>query len=213
MSNIDGRDLIDKLQSDLAVDEENQDTMWIRRANNERKMHGLTKEEIAYDSKGEPLKKGQVFSPFTGKNGDVLSHSHENPPKFLTPIEKIDGSGNFARMTKEERKSYALSHGTKVMYLACPMCGRNRSMKGTTKSGNYNGVFGHRNTLNDTFEPYLDRLLQVRKGGGRQIGFFLVEEETLNLRKLLKSKPEIFYNIKSIAQKIVDECVSIEKNI
>lgn len=211
MSSIDGKDLLEELREEYDIDEDNQETLWIRKANKERKIHGLTKEELAYDKSGNPLSDGQVFSPHSGNDGEVLSHSHQKPPKFLTPIEKDDGAGGFARMTEDERRQHALAHGTEVKYLACLMCGRNRSMKGKTRNGNYNGVFGHLNSESNTFEPYFDRILQTRKGGGRQIGFFLVDDETYDLEELSEADPELFGNIKSIAQQIVDECNKIEK--
>ena len=84
--------------------------------------------------------------------------------------------------TYEERKAKALS-GTKVLYLTCPLCGLNRPL--TTYKG-------------DTrFQVKPDyAIIQVRYGGGRGIGFFLSEGESIKLEDMRSTYPEVLDNLK-----------------
>lgn len=84
--------------------------------------------------------------------------------------------------TYEERRAQALS-GTKVLYLTCPLCGLNRPLK------TYKG--------STQFQVKPDyAIIQVRYGGGRGIGFFLSEEESIKLEDLRDTHPKVFDNLK-----------------
>lgn len=83
----------------------------------------------------------------------------------------------------QQRKAEALSRGARVLYLTCPLCGLNRPLetyKGTTR-----------------FEVKPDyAVIQVRYGGGRGIGFFLSEDESIKLEDLRSTHPEVMDNLK-----------------
>lgn len=84
--------------------------------------------------------------------------------------------------TYEERRAKALS-GARVEYVTCPLCGFGRPLK------TYKG---------DTrFEIKPDyAIVQVRYGGGRGIGFFLVPEESVKVEDLRSMYPEVLDNLK-----------------
>jgi len=99
-----------------------------------------------------------------------------------------------------ERQSIAFSEGKRVEYLACPLCGLNRPL---IRWGNQ-VKFQFKKTY---------AILQVRYGGGRGIGFFLNEGESLRLSELAKKRPDIFENLKEEVNKIAEEINKIESKL
>ena len=85
--------------------------------------------------------------------------------------------------TYEERKAKALTDGARVEYLSCPLCGRNQPLN------TYKGQ-----TLFQVKPDYA--IIQVRYGGGRGIGFFLVLEESTTIEDLRSEYPEVADNLK-----------------
>jgi Na+-transporting NADH:ubiquinone oxidoreductase subunit NqrE len=82
----------------------------------------------------------------------------------------------------EDRKAKAMT-GAKVLFLTCPLCGLNRPLK------TYKG--------NTRFEVKRDyAIIQVRYGGGRGIGFFLAEDESIKLKDLMEEYPDVLGNLK-----------------
>jgi len=88
----------------------------------------------------------------------------------------------------EERKAKAMS-GRKVLYLTCPLCGLNRPLE------SYKG--------RAAFEVKPDyAIIQVRYGGGRGIGFFLSQGESIKLEELKEQYPEVLRNLKAQAEEL-----------
>lgn len=93
--------------------------------------------------------------------------------------------------TYEERRAKALAEGTKVLFLTCPLCGRNRPLE------TYKG--------SSRFEVKPDyAIIQVRYGGGRGIGFFLSEDESIKLEDLRSTHPEVLENLKEMIGKLYE---------
>lgn len=93
--------------------------------------------------------------------------------------------------TYEARKAEALATGTRVLYLTCPLCGLNRPLD------TYKG--------RADFEVKPDfAIIQVRYGGGRGRGFFLSEDESVNLEGLKEEFPEVFDNLKEEIEKLYE---------
>ncbi len=87
-------------------------------------------------------------------------------------------------LTYEERKEEALAFGKKVLYITCPLCGRNRVLNPHEKD-------------QTRFEVKPDFLLiQARYGGGRGSGFFLNKDESLSLEEVKEQYPDLYENIK-----------------
>ena len=98
-------------------------------------------------------------------------------------------------LTKEERQSIALSEGTEVHFVTCPLCGFSRP------AGKYlDGSIAFTNID-------LDRMhvLSVRRGGGRGIGFFRVDESSLLLGELKEvvEYQEVIGQIREQARKVL----------
>ena len=99
-------------------------------------------------------------------------------------------------LTREERQSIALSEGTEVHFVTCPLCGFSRPagkyLEGTVAFTNID----------------LNRMhvLSVRRGGGRGIGVFRVDEDSLLLEEL-KDVPEyqeVIDQIREQAKKVLE---------
>jgi len=92
--------------------------------------------------------------------------------------------------TYEERKTKAAG-GARVLYLTCPLCGLNRPLetyKGSSK-----------------FQVKPDyAIIQVRYGGGRGIGFFLNEGESVKLPELRSAYPEVLENLREQIQELYE---------
>ena len=91
--------------------------------------------------------------------------------------------------TYEERRAYALAHGTRRAYLLCPLCGLNRVL--------HQHVAGEARFLD--YDPERP-LLQTRIGGGKRpggagVGFFNIEEEGYNLEQVRESFPELYEHL------------------
>ena len=84
--------------------------------------------------------------------------------------------------TYDDRKAKAMQ-GARVLFLTCPLCGLNRPLhtyKGSTR-----------------FQVRPDyAIIQVRYGGGRGLGFFLAEDESIKLMDLKDTHPDVFENLK-----------------
>jgi len=89
--------------------------------------------------------------------------------------------------TAQERRQYALEQGTRTQYLTCPLCGRNRPLKDSTR-----------------FEVKPDyALVQTRAGGGEimtqhggmSVGWWLVEDESLSMEEVREQYPEVWANL------------------
>lgn len=99
-------------------------------------------------------------------------------------------------LTEEERRRKALSIGTDVWYLKCPLCNMSKPLetwKGKT-----------------VFKFYDDDVLQLRRGGGRGIGFFKVEG--LDLKRLKEEYQDIFINLKEEVEKLRNAIIEAEKS-
>jgi len=93
--------------------------------------------------------------------------------------------------TYEERKAKALSEGTRVEYISCPLCGRNRPL-----------IVWDEETRFEVKPNYA--IVQVRYGGGRGIGFFLNEEESIYLQSMREQYPELLDNLKEEIAKLYE---------
>jgi len=91
----------------------------------------------------------------------------------------------------EERRQWALEHGTRVSFLICPLCGRGRPLD------------GHRGRAVFQVRPEYP-LIQVRIGGGRGIGFFLLEEESLSLEEVREQYPEVYENLLESVEQLAE---------
>ena len=90
--------------------------------------------------------------------------------------------------TYEERREKALK-GTRVLYLACPLCGRNRPLEMWGKE--------------TRFEVKPDyAIIQARYCGGRGTGFFLKLEESVTLEALEREYPEVYENLRGEVEKL-----------
>ena len=89
----------------------------------------------------------------------------------------------------QERKSKAYASGSRVEYVTCPLCGRNRPL-----------IMWNKETRFEVKPDYA--IIQVRYGGGRGSGFFLSESESVKLDRLKQEYPELFENLKSEIEKL-----------
>ena len=86
--------------------------------------------------------------------------------------------------TYENRREEALAFGTRVLYITCPLCGRNR-------------VLNPHEREQTRFEVKPDFfLIQVRYGGGKRSGFFLNKEESLSIAEVKEQYPDLYENLK-----------------
>ena len=86
--------------------------------------------------------------------------------------------------TVEERKQHALAFGTRVLYITCPLCGRNKPLNPHERE-------------QTRFEVKPDFfLIQVRYGGGKGSGFFLNKEESLSIEEVKEEYPDLYENLK-----------------
>ena len=86
--------------------------------------------------------------------------------------------------TYETRRNKALSQGTRVEFITCPLCGRNRPLE----------MWG--NEVRFEVKPDY-AIIQVRYGGGRGSGFFLNENESVKLEEMKEKYPELYINLKN----------------
>ena len=107
--------------------------------------------------------------------------------------------------TREARKAKAFADGKRVIFLACPLCGRNRPLESHTQG---------RAGFQFTPEHFI---IQVRYGGGRftteekddkghsigvGLGFFINDSESLTLEEMKAEYPDIIENLKEEVKKI-----------
>ena len=79
--------------------------------------------------------------------------------------------------------------GSRIEYLTCPLCGRNRPLKMWNKQ--------------TAFEVKPDyAIIQIRYGGGRGSGFVLSLEESTKLEDLEREYPEVYSNLKAEVEKL-----------
>jgi len=103
----------------------------------------------------------------------------------------------FEGFSKKEKKARVITEGTEVLYVACPMCGMNKSLKRYR-----DGRAGM--TSIDLNRFYV---LVTRVGGGRGSGFYRIDEKSLLLSEL-KNNPEyadIVGQIREQCEKILSE--------
>ena len=99
--------------------------------------------------------------------------------------------------SSEDKRSRVMAEGTEVMYVACPMCGMNKSLKRYR-----DGRAGMTSIDFDRFHVVVTRV-----GGGRGSGFYRIDEKSYLLGEI-KDMPEyhdIVAQIKEQAQKILNE--------
>lgn len=91
--------------------------------------------------------------------------------------------------TYEERRSKAIATGARVLYVTCPLCGLDRPLE------TYKGV--------TRFQVKTDfAIIQVRYGGGRGIGFFLNESESVKPEDLRNTYPEVLDNLREMIEQL-----------
>jgi len=98
--------------------------------------------------------------------------------------------------TYEERRAYALQHGTRITYLMCPLCGKRQPLRRHRGQTQF--------ILYDPEHP----LIQVSIGGGRYhdgsgVGFFLLRDESLTLEEMREEYPEVYENLRSAVLHLV----------
>ena len=103
-----------------------------------------------------------------------------------------------AKQDKEERRVQALAWGSEVIFLTCPLCGRNRPLKTHGKPTRFK------------VKPDY-AVITVRKGGGRRIGFFRLPEKDLKLSELKEAYPEVYMNLKESIEELHIIMEEIEK--
>jgi hypothetical protein len=96
-------------------------------------------------------------------------------------------------LTYDERKKISLKEGKEVTFLTCPLCGRNRPLN----------IWGRRAVFE--FKPDY-AIIQIRKGGGRGYGFFLVLDKSLKLNdpEFLEKYWDVFLNLKEEVRKLYE---------
>lgn len=95
--------------------------------------------------------------------------------------------------TYDERRAHALSVGTKVNFLVCPLCGMNRAMK--------RAISGPPEFIKAKLETLF---IQVRYGGGGGIGFFTNEDESVPLAQAKELFPEEYAALKAAVQHLAE---------
>ena len=102
-----------------------------------------------------------------------------------------------SKLSYEDKKSKVISEGTEVLYVACPMCGMNKSLK------RYRD--GRAGMTSIDFGRF--HVIVTRVGGGRGSGFYRIDEKSYLLGEI-KDMPEyqdIVQEIKDQAQNILNE--------
>ena len=133
----------------------------------------------------------------------------------------------------DDRRAFAMSHGTVVGYLRCPFCSLNRPMGSVRDPNNIRAKITRGGTLKTAFnvstqslnidpddiditdqkniEMNTDEIIQFRVGGGRGIGFFRTETQPpLGLQDLFDKSAPLYYNIKENVLLLVEEINRIE---
>ncbi len=101
----------------------------------------------------------------------------------MSQVQKRRAESHARRVaTYDERKAKAMQ-GTRVLFLTCPLCGLNRPLS------------SYKGTASFQVKPDY-AIIQVRYGGGKGIGFFLDQEESINLQELAKHYPDVLENLK-----------------
>ena len=102
----------------------------------------------------------------------------------------------FEGLSREEKKAIVMGQGTEALYMACPMCSMNRSLKKYL-----NGEIRFTDTDLGTF-----KVLVTRIGGGLGSGFFRMDEKsyTLDEMKAMPEYQDILQQIKEQAQNILE---------
>jgi len=103
----------------------------------------------------------------------------------------------FEGLSREEKKAIVTAQGTEALYMACPMCSMNRSLRKYL-----DGELRFTDTDLGIF-----KVLVTRVGGGLGSGFFRLDEKSYTLEEM-KGMPEyqdILQQIKEQARKILEE--------
>jgi len=102
--------------------------------------------------------------------------------KEMVEMPKTERRSEKAKKDYEDRKAQAMAHGKEALFLTCPLCGINRPLK----------MWG-KDTRFKVKPEYA--IITVRKGGGRRIGFFRVEDGDIQLPDLKEYYPEVWKNL------------------
>lgn len=111
----------------------------------------------------------------------------KKPPKKTRRDKALE-----AREDKAIRRAKALVDGKEVVFLTCPLCGKNRPLQ--NKKGE-----------KARFQIKPDyALITTRKGGGRRIGFFRLPDKDVNLTELKELYPDVFWNLYDNVKELFD---------
>jgi hypothetical protein len=100
----------------------------------------------------------------------------------MPKIKKRERRSEKAKKDYEDRKAQAMADGKEAAFLTCPLCGINRPLKMWGKDTRF------------AVKPDY-AIITVRKGGGRRIGFFRLEDRDVKLADLWEKYPEVFTNL------------------
>jgi len=100
----------------------------------------------------------------------------------MPKIKKKEKRSEKAKKDYEDRKAQAMADGKEATFLTCPLCGLNRPLKMWKKDTRFN------------VKPDY-AIITVRKGGGRRIGFFRLEDRDVKLADLWEKYPEVWENL------------------
>jgi hypothetical protein len=108
---------------------------------------------------------------------DIVYHYKE-----VNEMPKKERRSEKAKKDYEDRKAQAMADGKEAEFLTCPLCGFNRPLKMWGKDTRF------------IVKPDY-AIITVRKGGGRRIGFFRLEDRDVNLTDLWGEFPEVWKNL------------------
>jgi len=111
-------------------------------------------------------------------------------------VTKKKARKEFEGLSREEKRAIVMSQGTEALYMACPMCSMNRSLKKYL-----NGEVSFTDTDLGTF-----KVLVTRVGGGLGSGFFRMDEKSYTLyeMKAMPEYQELLEQLKEQARKILE---------
>mgnify|MGYP007042398634 CR=1 FL=1 len=105
---------------------------------------------------------------------------------------KTERRSEKAKRDYKDRKAQAMDHGKEATFLTCPLCGINRPLKMWGKDTRFN------------VKPDY-AIITVRKGGGRRIGFFRLEDRDVKLADLKELYPAVWRNLKESVEELHNE--------
>ena len=120
-------------------------------------------------------------------------------------------------LTKEARRKKAMQVGSRVKYLACPLCGMNKVLGKSPIRPNTDGyilqerVGGGTFSLEDEAPGVWDRLVMSWGNTGPRpnskvgLGFFLDESTSSKLEDLPKDNPELFEALRQAVTNLYHE--------